>query len=268
MVPRIRLPLLARRSSPSARSRARRARPPRSRAGRTCASPRACGSRTSSSAPFVKDGELRLDLLLVGRATGATAGSSCPRRRAAGRSRCRVESSRAVRFRRRPQTLVGWHPTFRGAVGISGLRIRVAARGGARRHGRPRTSSWRRRPGRSRARTRRCSSARTRPCRSTRVHIVVTPVAGGGAAVIRLVHGPQHAGRSTCARRSAAARRSAGVRCRTSRGPARSRQGRRVTVPIAATLGPIAGAERVRFRADGGVFPSPFVQMILPWPPA
>lgn len=215
---------------------------------------------------FVKNGELRLDLLLVGRATRADRRlvlSAAPCR---GTQSCRSEASRPVRFRRRPQTLVGWHPTFRGAVGISGVRIRVAARGG--------------RASRATADIVVASTAWTIPSANTTLfvredpavpvdgmHLVVTPVAGGGAAVSGsfTVHSTRAFDVRTTLGRCAPV---GGCPLPDVTGTAAIPAGSRVTVPIAATLGPIAGAERVRFRADGGVFPSPFVQMILPWPPA
>lgn len=211
----------------------------------------------------VKNGELRLNVLLVGRATGAARRlvlSAAPCR---GTQRCRVESSRAVRFKRRPQTLIGWRPSFRGAVGISALRIRVAARGG--------------RASRATADVLVTPMAWTVQSANTTlfiredpavpvdaVHMAATPVTGGGVTV---------SGSFTVRSTRAFDVRTTLGRCTPIGGcPLPDVTGTaaipagRVTVPIAGVLGPIAGAQRVRFRADGGVFPSPFVQMVLPWP--
>ena len=215
---------------------------------------------------FVKDGDLRVELLLVGRATGSDRSlvlSAAPCR---GTRTCRTESSRVVRFRRRPRAIVGWRPSFGGAAGIAGLRIRLAA------------------PGRTAARatadvTVASTAWTTGTIRSSlfvredagvpvdAVHMVVTAAAGGGSTV---------SGFFTVRSTRAFDVRTTLGRCTPIggcpmpdvRGTASIPQGRRATIPFGGELGPIANAERVRFRADGGVFPSPFVQMILPWPPA
>lgn len=215
----------------------------------------------------VKDGELRLDLLLVGRALGAGRSlvlSAAPCR---GARPCRVESSRAVRFRKRPRTIVGWHPAFRGAAGISGLRIRVAERGG--------------RASRATADVLVAPTAWTidsyRTSLSVRedravpvdaLRFAVVPVAGGGARVTGSF--TVRSARAFDVRTRLGACTVLGGACPPPdvTGTAAIPAGRTVTVPIAATLAPTAGAQRVRFRADGGVFPSPFVTMVLPWPPA
>ena len=214
----------------------------------------------------VRDGQLRLDVLVVGRALGADRRlilSAAPCR---GTEPCRIESSRPVRFRRRPRTIVGWHPRFRGAVGISGLRVRVAARGG--------------RTARATADVLVTPTAWTIDAANTSMgvredptvpvdalHLEATPVATGAVVVSG----------------SFTVRSTRAFDVRTTLGPctpiggcpsqpvlgtAAIPAGARVTVPIAATLGPVVDGQRVRFRADGGVRPSPFVQMILPWPPA
>ena len=99
------------------------------------------------------------------------------------------------------------------------------------------------------------------------LHMTVTPAAGGGVVVrgsftvnsTRAITGRTTLGRCTpiggCPLPDVTGAFSfpAGV-------PVRQR--------FEAALGPIANPERVRYRADGGVLPSPFVQMILPWPPA
>lgn len=214
----------------------------------------------------VKDGELRLDLLLVGRAIGADRTLRLTAAPCRGTRPCHAESSRAVRFRRRPRTLVGWHPAFRDAAGISALRIRVAARG---------APDWRATAEvlvaptawtiQSANTTMFIREDRTVPVDA--LHMVVAPAAGGGVVVrgsvtvnsTRTIDGRTTLGRCTpiggCPLPDVTESFSfpAGV-------PMRQR--------FQGTLGPIANAQRVRFRADGGVFPSPFVQMILPWPPA
>lgn len=214
----------------------------------------------------VKDGGLRLDLLLVGRATGGDRTlvlSAAPCR---GTQRCRVESARAVRFRRRPRTLVGWHPAFRGAAAISALRIRVAERGASGSRATAEVvvapTAWT------------VQSAGTtmfvREDRAVAVdalHMVVAPAAGGGVVVrgsftvtsTRVLEGRTTLGRCTPV---------GGCPLPDVTGTFGVVAGVPVHTRFEGALGPIANAERVRFRADGGVFPSPFVQMILPWPAA
>lgn len=214
----------------------------------------------------LKDGALRLDLLLVGRAIGADRTLRLSAAPCRGARPCHVESSRAVRFRRRPQALVGWRPAFRGAANISALRIRVAARGAPDRRATAEVvvapTAW---TIQSANTTMFIREDRTVPVDA--LHMVVAPAAGGGVVVRgsvtvnsrRAIDGRTTLGRCTpiggCPLPDITESFSfpAGV-------PVRRR--------FEGTLGPIANAQRVRFRADGGVFPSPFVQMILPWPAA
>lgn len=215
---------------------------------------------------FVKDGELHLDVLLVGRALSARRSlvlSAAPCR---GTQSCRTEASRGVAFRRRPQTLVGWHPRFRGAVGISGVRVRVAARGGAASRATAdvvvASTAW------TLARANTSMFVREDPTVPVdALHLEVAPVAGGAAVVVGsfTVHSTRAFDLRTTLGRCTPV---GGCPLPDVLGTAAIPAGSPVTVPISATLPTAAGVELVRFRADGGVFPSPFVQMILPWPPA
>lgn len=211
-----------------------------------------------------KDGRLRPDLLVLGRATGAprTLVLSVAVCRT-GSAACRVEATRRVRFVRRPQTLLGWRTSLRGASAITRLRFRLA------------------RPG-ARASTMSLSLPATawtvkgfqsglfvRESKTVLVDAVsfrADPVAGGGA-IVRA---------SARVRTPGAFGINAGIgACGDFFGcplPGASRSFRAIPGGVnalsmtAALAPPPASASRVRFRADGGVKPSPFLSFLLPWP--
>lgn len=213
-----------------------------------------------------KDGGLRPDLLVAGRATGAprTLVLSVAVCRA-GSPTCRIEASRHVRFIRRPATLIGWKVSLRSARTINRLRFRLA-RAGAKASAGTMTLSlpaaaWTVegfRPG-----------LFVRESKTVLVDAVsfrADPLAGGGAAVSA----------KASVRTPSAFDLVAGVgACGDFVGcplPGADRTfsvlaGAANDLSMTTTLpAPPAGTSRVRFRADGGVKPSPFLSFLLPWP--
>jgi hypothetical protein len=213
-----------------------------------------------------KRGGLELNLLLVGRATGADRVlvlSAAPCRSG---SACRIEASRSVRFRRRPRAIVGWRPSLKNAAGITGLRIRVARRGAA---GSRATAdlllaptAWTLGGARIALFVRETPVV---PLDAMSFHVRAAP--GGGAQVTGsfTVRSPRPLNLRTTL---GACGPFVGCPLAQVRGAATVPAGRRFTVPVRGVLPATASAQRVRLRADGGVFPSPFVSMIRPWPPA
>lgn len=211
-----------------------------------------------------KDGRLRPDLLVVGRATGAArtlvlSVAVCR----TGSASCRVEASRRLRFVRRPQTLVGWRTSLRGARAITALRFRLARAGASS----PTMSlslpaaAWTVEGFQS--------GLFVRESKTVLVDAVsfrADPVAGGGAAVTAAAR----------VRTPAAFGLDAGIgACGDFVGcplPGASRSfglipGGVNALSMTATLAsPLASTSRVRFRADGGVTPAPFLSFLLPWP--
>jgi hypothetical protein len=212
-----------------------------------------------------KDGRLRPDLLIVGRATGAprTLVLSVAVCRT-GSSTCRTEASRRVRFVRRPRTLIGWTVPLRSATTISRVRFRLA-RAGTREAGTMTLSlpatAWTVKGFRS--------GLFVRESKTVLVDAVsfrADLLPGGGAAV-----SAKAAVRTPSAFDVVAGMGACGdfVGCPL---PGADRTfsvlaGVPNDLSMTTTLpAPPAGTSRVRFRADGGVSPSPFLSFLLPWP--
>jgi len=213
-----------------------------------------------------KDGRLRPDLLVAGRATGAprTLVLSVAVCRA-GSPTCRIEASRRVRFVRRPRTLIGWTAPLRSATTITRVRFRLARAGAKASAGTMALSlpaaAWTVkgfRPG-----------LFVRESKTVRVDAVsfrADPVAGGGATVTAkvTVRTPSAfdvvAGVGACGDFVGCPLPGAGRTFSLSAGVAND-------LSMTTTLpAPPAGTSRVRYRADGGVKPSPFLSFLLPWP--
>jgi hypothetical protein len=213
-----------------------------------------------------KDGRLRPDLLVLGRATGAprTLVLSVAVCRT-GSPTCRTEASRRVRFVRRPRTLIGWTVPLRSASKITRVRYRLA-RAGAKAAGGTMTLSL---PATAWTVKGFLPGLFVRESKTVFVDAVsfrADPLAGGGAAV---------AAKATV-RTPSAFDVEAGVgACGDFVGcplPGADRTfsmipGAANDLSMTATLpAPPAGTSRVRFRGDGGVTPSPFLSFLLPWP--
>jgi len=213
-----------------------------------------------------KDGRLRPDLLVVGRSTGSprTLVLSVAVCRV-GSPTCRIEASRRVRFVRRPQTLIGWNVPLRAPTTITRLRFRLAGAGAKTSAGTMTLSlpagAWTVkgfRPG-----------LFVRESKTVRVDAVsfrADPVAGGGATVTAkvTVRTPSAfdvvAGVGACGDFVGCPLPGAGRTFSLSAGVAND-------LSMTTTLpAPPAGTSRVRYRADGGVKPSPFLSFLLPWP--
>ncbi len=213
-----------------------------------------------------KDGRLRPDLLVVGRATGAprTLVLSVAVCRA-GSPTCRVERSRRVRFVRRPQTLIGWTPPLRRATTITRLKFRLA-RAGAKASAGTMTLSL---PAAAWTVKGFQPGLFVRESKTVLVDAVsfrADPLAGGGAAVTAkaTVRTPSAfevvAGIGACGDFVGCPLPGAN---RTFSALAGAANDLSMTTTLPA---PPAGTSRVRFRADGGVKPSPLLSFLLPWP--
>ncbi len=213
-----------------------------------------------------KDGRLRPDLLVVGRATGAprTLVLSVAVCRA-GSPTCRVEASRRVRFVRRPQTLIGWTAPLRRATTITRMRFRLA-RAGAKASAGTMTLSL---PAAAWTVKGFLPGLFVRESKTVLVDAVsfrADAVAGGGAAVTAkaTVRTPSAfdvvAGMGACGDFVGCPLPGASRTFSVLAGVANN-------LSMTTTLpAPPAGTSRVRFRADGGVKPSPFLSFLLPWP--
>jgi hypothetical protein len=213
-----------------------------------------------------KDGHLRPDLLVVGRATGAprTLVLSVAVCRA-GSPTCRTEASRRVRFVRRPQTLAGWTTSLRSATTITRLRFRLARAGATASGGTMSLSlpaaAWTVRGFRS--------GLFVRESKAVLVDAVsfrAESLAGGGAAVTAKATVRTQsafdvvAGMGACGDFLGCPLPGASQMFTMGTGVANALS-MTATLPAAP-----AGVSRVRFRADGGVKPSPFLSFLLPWP--
>ena len=213
-----------------------------------------------------KAGRLRPDLLVVGRAVGAprTLVLSVAVCRV-GSPTCRTEASRHVRFVRRPETLIGWTPPLRSARTITRLRFRLARAGAKASAGTMTlslpTAAWTVKgfqPG-----------LFVRESKTVLVDAVsfrAQPLAGGGAAVTAkaTVRTPSAfgvvTGMGACGDFVGCPLAGASRTFSVLAGVAND-------VSMTTTLpAPPPGTSRVRFRADGGVKPSPFLSFLLPWP--
>ena len=213
-----------------------------------------------------KNGRLRPDLLVEGRATGAprTLVLSVAVCRA-GAPTCRIEASRRVRFVRRPRTLIGWTVPLRGARTITRVRFRLA-RAGAKASAGTMTLSL---PAAAWTVKGFLPGLFVRESKTVLVDAMsfrADPLAGGGAAV---------AAKATVRTPNAFALAAGVGACGDFVGcplPGADRTFSMVPraandLSMTATLpAPPAGTSRVRFRGDGGVTPSPFLSFLLPWP--
>lgn len=221
-------------------------------------------SGISAAARVRLDGRVQLQVLVTGRARRGSRKlvlgvAACTRAAPA----CRTVARRRVRFRTAPRALIGWHPALADAASLRAVRLRLAAPGAPSSRATAELvltpAAWRAAGPDSGLFVREdpriaveAASFRARP-------------GDGGAArvegAVRITSPTAFPGRTSLGPCGA------GGPCPWPVAPGATAVGRGTTkIPIGAVLAPAAGATRVRWRLDGGVRPSPFVSLVLPWP--